>query len=330
LETVQTRGLLRVWMPGKPQTWKSGLRDSLPVPSQIVREAPQLRNSGNMGNSALQFPTSGGSVCALGSGRSVAWLARLFRVQEVVSSNLTAPTISVLHTSNSTAHLTDSTPSFPPTGADKPGGLIVELCSILDRIDLSQLFPRPQPLEVELGCGDGSFLMNYAKANPGRNFIGVERLLGRIRKIDRKGRRLGLVNLRGVRIESGYFLEFLLPRNSAEALHVYFPDPWPKLKHRRHRFINERFPMLAAQALKPMGTVHLRTDDADYFEQMKRVFAADRQFRETDASAALLSIKTDFELDFNASGIPTRQVSYQFLGRGPDQTSMIGPLPGPG
>ncbi|MEI9864135.1 MAG: hypothetical protein WDN00_06205 [Limisphaerales bacterium] len=84
-------------------------------------------------------------------------------------------------------------------------------------------FQKPQPLEVELGCGDASFLAEYARRNLERNFIGVERLLGRMQKLDRKGRRAGLTNLRGVRIESAYFLQYLLPPNSASALHIYFP-----------------------------------------------------------------------------------------------------------
>ena len=126
--------------------------------------------------------------------------------------------------------------------------LIYALPSILERLDLAQLFSRDQPLEVELGSGDGSFPAEYARRHPERNFIGVERLLGRIRKMDRKGRRAGLTNLRAVRIEASYFLEYLLPRQAAVALHVYFPDPWPKHKHRRHRLIGERFPALAQQA----------------------------------------------------------------------------------
>ena len=190
--------------------------------------------------------------------------------------------------------------------------LVYPLPSILDRIELSRLFATPQPLEVELGCGDASFLLNYAKANPHRNFIGVERLLGRVNKIERKGRRLGLGNLRGVRIESGYFLEYLLPVHSAEALHIYFPDPWPKLKHRRHRFINERFPDLAQRALVPGGIVHLRTDDTDYFEQMLSVFAAETaRFKKVETPESLLELKTDFEAEFNARNIPTLHAAYQ-------------------
>src|SRR6185503_14672391 len=98
-------------------------------------------------------------------------------------------------------------------------------------------------------CGDATFLASYAGLHPELNFLGVERLLGRLRKLDKKGRRAGLTNVRGVRIESAYFLQYLLPNNSASALHIYFPDPWPKLKHRRHRLINQRFPELARAAL---------------------------------------------------------------------------------
>src|SRR5437899_9986486 len=102
--------------------------------------------------------------------------------------------------------------------------LLYELPSILQRIELTKVFQKTQPVEVELGSGDGSFLIDYAAQHPDHNFIGVERLLGRIRKMDRKGLRFGLTNLLGVRIESSYFLEYLLPANSATALHVYFTD----------------------------------------------------------------------------------------------------------
>lgn len=193
----------------------------------------------------------------------------------------------------------------------EPSNLLYPLPSILDRLDLAQLFPAQQPLEVELGSGDGSFLVDYARRHPARNFIGVERLLGRIRKLDRKGRRAGLVNLRGVRIESAYFLGWLLPPRAAAALHVYFPDPWPKRKHRRHRLINDPFPALARQALAPGGAVYLRTDDADYFDQMTRVFAASELFRPLETPLELSAVLTDFERQFQARGIQTRRAAYQ-------------------
>jgi tRNA (guanine-N7-)-methyltransferase len=189
--------------------------------------------------------------------------------------------------------------------------LLYRLPSILERIDLAGIFANPQPLEVELGSGDGSFLVDYARSRPEHNFIGVERLLGRIRKLDRKAQRSGLANVRGVRIESSYFLEYLLPPNSAIALHIYFPDPWPKRKHRRHRLINERFPALARQALAPGGKVYVRTDDRDYFEQMVGVFAASPAFRLCETPIELVALLTDFEKDFLARGIKTLRAAYQ-------------------
>ncbi|PYJ03475.1 MAG: tRNA (guanosine(46)-N7)-methyltransferase TrmB [Verrucomicrobia bacterium] len=198
-----------------------------------------------------------------------------------------------------------------PVAAAQPASLIYHLTSILQRIDLAQLFPKPQPLEVELGSGDGSFLVEYAGLHPDHNFIGVERLLGRMRKLDRKGRRAGLSNLVGVRIESSYFLEYLLPPHSVLALHIYFPDPWPKRKHQRHRLINDRFPALARQTLAPGGTVYLRTDDASYFEQMASVFAASAAYSPVDTPAELSARLTDFEKDFQARGVRTLRAAYR-------------------
>jgi tRNA (guanine-N7-)-methyltransferase len=212
---------------------------------------------------------------------------------------------------NRTLELANGITCAMQPGQSLPENLIYDLPSILARLDLAALFSKTQPLEVELGCGDASFLVNYAGVHPERNFIGVERLLGRIRKLDRKGRRAGLTNLRGVRIESAYFLEYLLPKNSAAALHIYFPDPWPKRKHLKNRLINERFPQLAWQALAPNGIVFLRTDDRNYFEQMQRVFDVSSLFRTVETPDELGAVVTDFEKNFNAQGIGTLRAAHR-------------------
>ena len=189
--------------------------------------------------------------------------------------------------------------------------LIHQPASILERLDLEKLFSHPQPLEVELGSGDGSFLARYAEQHPEKNFIGVERLLGRLRKIDRKGQRAGLKNLRVVRIEASYFLEFLLPKKSAAALHIYFPDPWPKRKHRKNRLINQAFPELAKAALQPNGVIFLRTDDADYFAQMTLVFVASPLFEKIETPELLSAVVTDFERNFLLRGVQTLRAAYR-------------------
>lgn len=201
--------------------------------------------------------------------------------------------------------------SDPGQSTKSSGTLIHKIESILERLDVTTLFSKEQPLEVELGAGDGSFLAKYAQAHPATNFIGVERLLGRLRKIDRKGLRAGLQNLRLIRIEASYFLEFLLPEKSIVALHVYFADPWPKRKHRKNRLVNERFAELAQRVLQSGGIVFLRTDDADYFSQMTRVFDANPSFEKLEVPTSLLSFVTDFERNFHLRGVPTLAAAYR-------------------
>jgi tRNA (guanine-N7-)-methyltransferase len=198
-----------------------------------------------------------------------------------------------------------------PPASDETGSLIQRGFSIVDELPLANLFPSTQPLQVELGSGDGSFLVQYAKLHPQWNFIGVERLLGRIRKIEKKSKRLNLTNVRLYRIEASYFLNYLLPNRSTEALHIYFPDPWPKRKHRKNRLINEAFPELARRVLVPKGIVYLRTDDLDYFQQMTRVFDAAAPFEKIPTPSDLSSVITDFEREFHRRGVATNHAAYR-------------------
>lgn len=191
------------------------------------------------------------------------------------------------------------------------GAKIYYPASIVERLKLEEMFGIPRPLEVELGSGDGSFLIEYARLHPERNFVGVERLFGRLKKLAKKGLRLGLTNLRLMRIEAAYFTEYLLPAGSVTALHVYFPDPWPKRRHRKNRLINERFTEVVRQALAVRGTLYLRTDDADYFAQMTAVFSANQAFQSVETPPELASVVTDFERDFNARGVPTLRAAYR-------------------
>ncbi len=199
--------------------------------------------------------------------------------------------------------------SIPSLGSTT--SLIHRPGSWVERLRLAEFFEANRPLEVELGSGDGSFLARWATACPERNFLGVERLLGRLRKLERKAQRAGLTNLRLLRIEAGYFLEFLLPPASVDSLHVYFPDPWPKRKHRKNRLIGERFPGLVAKVLRAWGTVYLRTDDQDYFAQMREVFDAHPGFTRIETPVELAAVITDFERGFQARGIATLRAAYR-------------------
>ena len=192
--------------------------------------------------------------------------------------------------------------------------LLHPITSAVEKIDLAGLFPVEQPLELELGCGDGSFTLQYALANPGRNIVALERLLGRITKLDRKGHRAGLKNLRLLRAEAAYVLEYLLPPGLLDAIHVYFPDPWPKKRHHKNRLISEPFPPLAKRLLREGGIVYLRTDNIEYFEQMLEVFGDAVGFETVETPEPMKQLVTDFEQQFNAQGIPTNYAAYRSVG----------------
>lgn len=189
--------------------------------------------------------------------------------------------------------------------------VIIRPASYVDRLDIHALFPAHAPVEVEIGAGDGSFLIQWAAQNPGTNFLGLERLMGRLKKIEKKSRRLGLTNVRAMRLEATYFAEYLLPPDSVSAVHIYFPDPWPKRKHRQNRLVNERYTEILRAALIKDGIVFLRTDDTDYFSQMTRVFDANPNYTAVETPERLASVLTDFERDFNAQGILTNRAAYR-------------------
>lgn len=129
-----------------------------------------------------------------------------------------------------------------------------------------EIFPETdRPLEVDVGCGDGTFLMEMSAHFKERNFLGIERLLGRVDKICRKSKRRNLTNLRVLRMESSYALGWLLPEQCATRVHLLFPDPWPKKRHEHNRFINtENLPCLH-RVLKPEGQFLFKTDHEDYY-----------------------------------------------------------------
>lgn len=194
------------------------------------------------------------------------------------------------------------------------GPVLARLTSVIEPLDLAVLFGRDAPVEVDLGCGDGGFLLRYAPQRPERNFLGVERLLGRIRKLDRKAPRLGLTNLRALRVDAAYLVRYLLPPGSVAAFHIYFPDPWPKKRHRSRRLVNAAFAGALHRALGPGGTVYLRTDDADYFAQMQEAFAAGPGWVPVATPPELLAVRTDFEEEFLAQGRLTRHAAYAKAG----------------
>ena len=138
-------------------------------------------------------------------------------------------------------------------------------------LSLGEIFMRSQPVEVDLGSGSGQFLVAASQRYPGHNFLGVERLLGRVRKTRRRAWKLGLQNLRVLRFEINYTVRYLLPPDSIWRFHLSFPDPWPKRRHQRRRVVDREFFGAVYRALQPRGELWIKTDHAEYFASIEKL-----------------------------------------------------------
>lgn len=169
-------------------------------------------------------------------------------------------------------------------------------------LDLPAVYGRVAPLEIDLGCGDGSFLAALARESPEKNFLGIERLLGRVRSACRRIERAGLTNARVMRFEISYAVEHLLPPGSVTAFYLLFPDPWPKRRHAPRRLVTESFLASLHRALAPKGSVRIATDEIGYFRQITRLASESALFA-VMPNAPKNVATTKFERRFREEGL---------------------------
>lgn len=132
--------------------------------------------------------------------------------------------------------------------------------------DAAAVFGRSAPLEVEVGSGKGLFLQNVARAVPDHDFLGIEVGGKYARFIAARLAKRELANARIIHGDGLRLFREFLPEASLAAVHVYFPDPWWKARHKKRRVMNEPFLADVVRTLKPGGRLHFWTDVAEYFE----------------------------------------------------------------
>ena len=190
---------------------------------------------------------------------------------------------------------------------------VYDVKDIVVPLPLDELYPGKVPLEVEIGSGNGRFLVSRAVTHPEFNYLAIERMLGRVRKLDRRAIALGLDNIRVLRLEAFYALYYLLPHHGVQTVYVFFPDPWPKRKHNSRRLFSPLFLDALWHTLEVGGCVQVATDHLDYFAQIKQHLSADRRFKEIPAMERNSDEQTDFELLFRGKGQPIGQCAFQSL-----------------
>ena len=146
------------------------------------------------------------------------------------------------------------------------------------KVNLKEIFPTSEKIIMEIGFGMGEATAIIAKNHPNNGYIavdvhppGIGKLLGRIVEN-------GLTNLRVIEDDVHIILPHMFEDESLDAIHLYFPDPWPKKKHNKRRIVNAGFLALIHPKLKKGGYIHIATDWVPYAVSMQEVFAASTLF----------------------------------------------------
>src|ERR1019366_9367619 len=135
-------------------------------------------------------------------------------------------------------------------------------------IEPEAIFGRRAPLEIEIGAGKGDFILEYASVNPEKNFLAIE-LSGTVGQLlaVRCGR-AELPNVRVAKMDARTLVNLMLPDVSVAAFHIYYPDPWPKERHIKHRMVTPFFVRNLARTLQPDGAVYAASDVKEWAEEI--------------------------------------------------------------
>lgn len=180
-------------------------------------------------------------------------------------------------------------------------------------LPLDEIYDMSKPLEVDVGCGKGKFLLKKAYESPDVNFLGIERQLKRVRKISKKIENQELANVKLLKVEAAYAISFLIPESCVSTFYVFFPDPWPKRRHHKNRIYNKDFLDSLCLKLKQGGVIHTATDHLDYFTEIEKLFNNDDRFEEIETYVPPEEDRTWFENFFLQQGCSIGRASFMKL-----------------
>ena len=184
-----------------------------------------------------------------------------------------------------------------------------------DLQSLTELPPewlRPgAPLEIDLGCHKGAFVVAMAQQFSDVRFLGIEQQRKRVEKCRAKIVRLGLGNAQVVQGEGLETFRERLPAGLASVVHVSFPDPWPKRRHHVRRLVNADLLREAWRVLAPEGRLRLMTDDEPYFLAMRSAVEGFAGFRAIEWEDGRVYPETEFQKKFAAIAKPIYRLALR-------------------
>ncbi len=142
-------------------------------------------------------------------------------------------------------------------------------------LDLDALFGRRAPRVLEIGFGMGETTAAIAAAHPETDYLGIEVHTPGVGSLLKLVAEKGLTNVRVIQHDAVEVLRDMIAPGSLYAIHIFFPDPWPKKRHHKRRLIQPAFVALAASRLAPGGYLHCATDWEEYAQQMLEVLSAE-------------------------------------------------------
>lgn len=147
--------------------------------------------------------------------------------------------------------------------------------------DYDTVFGRPADLVLEIGFGMGETTAKIAQERPDQNFLGVEVFDAGVGALLKRIEELALTNLRIIQHDAIDVVQNMLAPNSLAAIHIFFPDPWPKKRHHKRRLIQPEFVALLSSRLRSGGLIHCATDWENYADQMLAVLNAEPSLENT-------------------------------------------------
>lgn len=189
------------------------------------------------------------------------------------------------------------------------GRVLIEACDGVFSIDPSAIFERAAPLEIELGAGRGDFIVARAAEFPERNFIAVELSAVVSRMLAVRCGAAGLVNLRVVRMDARPLVGLMLAPRSVSAYHIYFPDPWPKERHHKHRLFTPRLAAGLARTIAMDGLLCVATDVGGYAAEIFPMLEAAGFMRVVESAPGAGA--TAFARKFMAIGKPVFAATFR-------------------